>query len=70
MGAYGMAVGVAFQHADDLDDGDFPDFAEQAASRRVQLAEEAQGYLSHLGESASPQGVQLLRTFAQWIGRA
>lgn len=62
---YGMQVGVAFQHADDLDDGDFPEAAQEASLRRVQLATAAQGELEALGQSAD-----LLRSFAQWIGHA
>lgn len=62
---YGMAVGVAFQHADDLDDGDFPAQAARAQTRRMQLADSATNELSCFGESAA-----LLRGFAQWIGRA
>lgn len=62
---YGMQVGVAFQHADDLDDGDFPEAADAARKRRVQLADAARDELSALGEEA-----ELLRSFAQWIGHA
>ncbi|MCP4445936.1 MAG: polyprenyl synthetase family protein [Myxococcales bacterium] len=65
MGRYGMAVGVAFQHADDLDDGDFPEQAARAKERRRQLARDAEAELESLGEDAA-----LLRSFAQWIGQA
>ena len=65
MGHYGMAVGVAFQHADDLDDGDFPEQATRAKERRVQLAKDAETHLQKMGADAD-----LLRNFAQWIGRA
>lgn len=62
---YGMHVGVAFQHADDLDDGDFPEAADEASRRRVQLAAAAQSEIAALGPSA-----ELLRDFAQWVGHA
>ncbi len=65
MGHYGMAVGVAFQHADDLDDGDFPEQAARAKERRVHLAKDAETHLQEMGADAD-----LLRNFAQWIGRA
>ena len=41
LASYGMAIGIAFQYADDVDDGDFPALAEQAAQRRVALGEVA-----------------------------
>ena len=41
LAAYGMAIGTAFQYADDVDDGDFPEWREGAARRRVELGEEA-----------------------------
>lgn len=64
MADYGMAVGVAFQHADDLDDGDFPEQAALARSRRIELAQQASEHIRGLGEAG------LLQDFAQWIGRA
>lgn len=65
LGRYGLAVGVAFQHADDLDDGDFPEQAARAKERRHLLAQEAEGQLADLGAKAD-----LLRSFSQWIGSA
>lgn len=65
MGHYGMAVGVAFQHADDLDDGDFPEQATRAKERRVQLAKSAEEQLQDFGANGD-----LLRSFATWIGEA
>jgi geranylgeranyl pyrophosphate synthase len=38
---YGMAIGTAFQHADDVDDGDFPQWKDEAARRRLELGQEA-----------------------------
>lgn len=65
MARYGLDVGVAFQHADDLDDGDFAEQAEMASKRRTELATRATRELDALGDSAS-----LLRSFATWIGSA
>ncbi len=65
MGEYGMSVGVAFQHADDLDDGDFPEQAARAKERRLQLAEAAVIQLQDFNADAD-----LLRSFARWIGQA
>ena len=65
MGRYGLDVGVAFQHADDLDDGDFAEQADTANKRRIELASRAAQQLDELGDSAS-----LLRNFATWIGSA
>ncbi len=60
---YGMAIGVAFQHADDLDDGEFASLREQAAVRRKVLAAEAIDAIKPMGKSG-----QLLRDLASWIG--
>ena len=38
---YGMAIGTAFQYADDVDDGDFPRWRDEAARRRIELGREA-----------------------------
>ncbi len=38
---YGLALGIAFQHADDRDDGDLPEHAAAAAGRIAELAGEA-----------------------------
>ncbi len=62
-GDYGLAVGIAFQHADDADDGEFTDMAEQATARRQQHAERAAAFAAELGEPG-----QLLLAFARWIG--
>jgi len=58
---YGMAIGTAFQYADDLDDGDFPVFADAAAARRVELGHQAVRLLDTL---PSP-GV--LIELARWV---
>ncbi|HEY8141837.1 MAG TPA: polyprenyl synthetase family protein [Kofleriaceae bacterium] len=41
LAGYGMAIGTAFQYADDVDDGDFPELADAAAKRRIELGQEA-----------------------------
>jgi geranylgeranyl pyrophosphate synthase len=65
MARYGLDVGIAFQHADDLDDGDFAEQAARAGKRRLELSTRAAQELEALGEPGS-----LLREFATWIGRA
>jgi geranylgeranyl pyrophosphate synthase len=65
MASYGLDVGIAFQHADDLDDGDFAEQADTAGKRRKELSSRAEQTLHDLGEGASS-----LRIFAQWIGSA
>ncbi len=60
---YGMAIGIAFQHADDLDDGDFARHREQAEARRAELAGQAIALLSSFG----PRG-DLLADVARWVG--
>jgi geranylgeranyl pyrophosphate synthase len=65
MAGYGLDVGVAFQHADDLDDGDFAEQAAQASKRRLELTGRAARELEALGSKGS-----LLRDFATWIGSA
>ena len=65
LAGYGMAIGVAFQHADDLDDGDFAPHAAAAARRRAELGREAAARAAGLG----PRGA-LLTELAGWIGGA
>ena len=48
IGRFGHLYGVAFQHADDLDDGDHPDHASRAMDRLRELVEEARTSLSRL----------------------
>jgi geranylgeranyl pyrophosphate synthase len=43
---FGLAYGVAFQHADDLDDGDQPEFAAAARPRIAELVTQARNALS------------------------
>jgi geranylgeranyl pyrophosphate synthase len=50
MARYGMALGVLFQHADDVADGDHPGFAAEARRRMNELLDEARMVLAPLGE--------------------
>ena len=58
---YGMAIGTAFQYADDLDDGDFAALASEAARRRIELGHEA----IRLAERLPSPGV--LIELARWV---
>jgi geranylgeranyl pyrophosphate synthase len=49
---FGMALGIAFQHADDRADGDHPALAEAAGRRVAALAAELRDLLAPLGERA------------------
>ena len=60
---YGMSVGVAFQHADDRDDGEFAEHAEAARARMKGLCDEAVEIARSFGEPATP-----LLDLATWIG--
>lgn len=60
---FGMAIGIAFQHADDRDDGELAHFAERARRRRIELARVASESIVGLGDSGS-----LLVEIARWIG--
>jgi geranylgeranyl pyrophosphate synthase len=48
LGQYGLVLGIAFQHADDLDDGDQPTFAADARRRLGELAATAHAALAPL----------------------
>lgn len=60
---YGMAIGIAFQHADDRDDGDFPEHGEAARLRMKELTEEAATLARGFGAAG-----QVLLAVADWIG--
>jgi geranylgeranyl pyrophosphate synthase len=45
LGRYGLAIGIAFQHADDRDDAELVEHAAAAAARMKTLCEEARGEL-------------------------
>lgn len=59
---YGRVVGIAFQYADDRDDGDFPELAEAARARGAELIAEARTIADELGSRA-----RALSLIATWI---
>lgn len=59
----GMAIGIAFQHADDRDDGDFPEHADQARARMKELTRDAAAVARSFGDPG-----QVLLAVADWIG--
>jgi hypothetical protein len=63
LGRYGMAFGIAFQHADDRDDGEFPELAAEAAARMKVLTADAIAMARHL-----PHG-EVLAAVASWMGQ-
>lgn len=60
LGVYGMAIGIAFQHADDRDDAELTEHAAAAAARMRQLCDEALTAVRPLGSST-------LDELARWI---
>lgn len=64
LGRYGMAIGIAFQHADDRDDEDFKDLAAAAAERIRVLGAEAAQIATALG----PRGARLA-AIASWFAQ-
>ncbi len=63
LGRYGMAIGIAFQHADDRDDAEMLEHATAAAARMRTLCAEARGIAAELGPRA-----HTLDAIAAWIG--
>ena len=63
LGRYGMAIGVAFQHADDRDDRELLELADTAAARMRALCSEARAIAAAFG----PRGA-MLDAIAAWIG--
>jgi len=59
---YGMAIGIAFQHADDRDDAEFVELAATAGARMRALCAEARDIARELG----PRGATL-EQLAAWI---
>lgn len=59
---YGMAIGIAFQHADDRDDAEFTEHAEQSARRMRELCDRATALAGQLS------GEGPLLQIAQWMG--
>jgi geranylgeranyl pyrophosphate synthase len=62
LGRYGMAIGIAFQHADDRDDHELIELADVAAARMRTLCDEARAIAAGLG----PRGATL-DAIAAWI---
>ena len=62
LGRYGMAFGIAFQHADDRDDGDLAEHARTASARIAELGGEAAAIARELGPAAQP-----LVELATWV---
>jgi geranylgeranyl pyrophosphate synthase len=60
---YGMTLGIAFQHADDIADGDQPALAGESRRRLAELVSRAVDDARALG----PRGVRLVE-LAEWIG--
>jgi GGDEF domain-containing protein len=66
LGRYGLAIGIAFQHADDRDDAELVEHADAAAARMRELCTAARAEISPLGTRGA-----LLDAIAAWIlGRA
>jgi geranylgeranyl pyrophosphate synthase len=59
---FGLAFGIAFQHADDILDDDQPALRDEASVRIRQLTDECRDIASGFGEPARP-----LRAIADWI---
>jgi geranylgeranyl pyrophosphate synthase len=57
---YGMAIGIAFQHADDRDDAELTEHAAAAAARMRELCNDALAAVLPLGSST-------LNALARWI---
>jgi geranylgeranyl diphosphate synthase type II len=51
---YGFELGLAFQHADDLRDADFPLFKERSLSRATELAAKAAAGARSFGDEGAP----------------
>lgn len=62
LGRYGLAIGIAFQHADDRDDAELIDHAATASSRMAELCANARGHIAPLGTRAAR-----LDAIAAWI---
>ncbi len=63
LGRYGLAIGIAFQHADDRDDGELAHLAAEAAARMRALCDEASALARGFGARGRP-----LEALAGWIG--
>ncbi len=59
---YGLAFGIAFQHADDVLDGDQPTLRNVALQRVGALVDQCHSLVAPMGARAEP-----LRAIAQWV---
>lgn len=59
---YGLAFGIAFQHADDILDDDQKDLREQALHRIDELTDECRSIAAEFGEPGAP-----LTAIADWV---
>lgn len=66
LGRYGLAIGIAFQHADDRDDAEFAEHAVAAAERMRVLGDEARELARRLG----PRGATLDAIAGWFVSRA
>ena len=62
LGRYGLAIGIAFQHADDRDDAELTDTAAAAAQRMRELCTDARREIAALGQRGA-----LLDSIASWM---
>jgi geranylgeranyl pyrophosphate synthase len=67
LGRFGLLVGIAFQHADDRDDAEFPEYAAAAADRIRTTCAEARTILAGLEIGADRLGTRVLDAYAVWI---
>ncbi len=67
LGRFGMLVGIAFQHADDRDDAEFPEHAAAAADRIRITCAEARAILASHEIDGSRRGTRVLDAYAAWI---
>lgn len=66
LGRYGLAIGIAFQHADDRDDAELLAHADEAARRMRELCTSARSEVAGLG----PRGARLDAIAAWMLARA
>ena len=66
---FGESYGIAFQHADDIDDAEHGGFAGQARQRMGALVDDAVGALKTFGDGAEPLRA-IARALALRAGRS
>jgi len=62
LGRYGLAIGIAFQHADDRDDAELVEYAARASARMRELCTAARAEIAPLGPRAAT-----LDAIAAWM---